>query len=203
LFLFKSFSLTMAATWLMRIATSGPLESRIWNATVFTLYFALAGALAMQAKNIIYGKDPESMAKPDFWARAFLQGNGLGIYGDLINSAFSRSGRSPVADFGGPVVGVAEDVTRLTSGQLRRLYSGQDSTFGGELVRTLKRYTPGTYYTKLAVDRLMFDQLQTLVDRDYRGSFRRMEQHLKRENGQQFWWRPGETAPSRPPAIGA
>lgn len=203
LFLFKSFSLTMAATHVMRIATQGPIESRIWNATVFAIYGSIAGALAMQAKNIIYGKDPQDMRKATFWAQAFLQGGGVGIYGDLINSAFSRSGRSPIADFGGPVVGVGEDLARLTSGQLRRVYEGKDATFGGELVRTLKRYTPGTYYTKLAVDRLMWDQLQTMVDRDYRGSFRRMEDRLKQDTGQRFWWRPGEVEPGRAPNLGA
>lgn len=202
LFLFKSFSLTMAATHVMRIATNGPIESRIWNASVFTLYSAIAGSLAMQAKNIIYGKDPESMTNPTFWAKAFLQGGGVGIYGDLVNSAFSRSGRSPVADFGGPVVGAVEDLTRLTSGQLRKAYEGKDSTLGGEVVRTLKRYTPGTFYTKLAVDRLMFDQLQTMIDKDYRGSFRRIEDRMKRDNKQEFWFRPGETVPQRGPNFG-
>lgn len=203
LFLFKSFSLTMAATHMMRIATHGPIESRVWHAAVWALYSSIAGALAMQAKNIVFGKDPQSMASPTFWAQAFLQGGGVGIYGDLINSAFSRSGRSPIADFGGPVVGVGEDLARLSSGQLRKLYSGQDTTFGGELVRTLKRYTPGTYYTKLAVDRLMWDQLQTMIDREYRSSFRRTEDSLKRDTGQHFWFRPGATSPERGPDLGA
>jgi hypothetical protein len=58
-------------------------------------------------------------------------------------------------------------------------------------VRVGKRYTPGTFYTKLAVDRLLWDNLQQLVDPDYRGSFRRMEETLRKDTGQQFWWRPG------------
>lgn len=203
MFLFKSFSLTMATTHVMRIATQGPLESRIWNGVAFSVLSALAGAASIQAKNIVYGKDPQKMSTASFWAQSIVQGGGLGIYGDLINSSFSRSGRSPIADLAGPVAGVAEDVARLSSGELRKLYEGHSTTFGAEAVKTLRRYTPGTFYTKLAIDRLMFDQIQMLADPDYRQSFSRMEQRLKSDTGQQFWFRPGKTQPTRAPDLGA
>jgi hypothetical protein len=201
LFLFKSFSMTMAATHVMRLATQGPIEKRIWNATAFALFSSIAGAAAMQAKNIVYGKDPENMGTASFWAKSFIQGGGLGIYGDLLNSSFSRSGRSPLADLSGPIGGMAEDVARLTSSQVRKLYEGAETTLGAEAVKTLRRYTPGTFYTKLAVDRLIFDQIQMLADPDYRGSFRRMEQRLRNDTGQQFWFRPGRALPERAPAL--
>lgn len=73
----------------------------------------------------------------------------------------------------GPIGGVAEDVARLTFGQVRKSFEGNDMTLGAEIARVGKRYTPGTFYTRLAVDRLLWDQLQTLADSDYRGSFRR------------------------------
>lgn len=202
LFLFKSFSLSMAATHLMRIATQGPIEAKVWNGSAFLVMHLIAGAAAMQAKNVLYGKDPESMGTGSFWGKALLQGGGLGIYGDLINSSMSRSGRSPLADLAGPVAGVAEDAARLTSGQIRKLYAGDDTTLGAEAVKTFKRYTPKTFYTRLAVDRIVYDQLQTLADPEYRTSFRRMEQRLKSDTGQEFWFRPGR-APERGPDLGA
>lgn len=198
LFLFKSFSMTMAATHLMRLATQGPIESRIWNATAFMLWHAVAGAAAMQAKNLVYGKDPESMDTGKFWAKAMAQGGGLGVYGDLINSSMSRSGRSPIADIAGPVAGVAEDIARLSSAQVRKLYEGDDTNFGASAVGALKRYTPGTFYTRTAVDRLMWDQIQQMVDPDYRESFRRAQQTLRRDTGQKFWWAPGSLEPRAP-----
>ena len=42
-----------------------------------------------------------------------------------------------------------------------------------------------------------------MVDPDYRGSFRRMEQRLQREQGQEYWWQPGQNAPARGPDPGA
>ena len=46
-----------------------------------------------------------------------------------------------------------------------------------------------------------YDQIQTLVDPDYRGSFRGMEQRVKKETGQEFWFRPGSTSPARAPNL--
>lgn len=201
LFLFKSFSLTMAATHVMRIATQETWGELARLALPFVMFHVVGGAAAIASKNIIYGKDPEAMDTPKFWARAFAQGGGLGIYGDMLNSAFTRTGRSPIAEFGGPIFGAIEDVQRLTFGQARKLAEGSDTTVGAELTRVGRRYTPGTWFTKLAVDRLLWDQIQTMVDPDYRGSFRRMEQRLKDDTGQEFWFRPGETAPGRAPGI--
>jgi hypothetical protein len=197
LFLFKSFSMTMAATHVMRLATQGPIEKRIWNATLFALLSSVAGAAAMQTKAVLYGKTPEDMNSASFWAKAFLQGGGVGIYGDLVNSSFSRSGRSPLADLAGPIGGMAEDAARLSSGQVRKLYEGGDTTFGAEAVKALRRYTPGVFYSKLAVDRLIFDQIQMLVDPNYRQSFKRMERRMKQDTGQDFWWSPSKLAPGQ------
>jgi hypothetical protein len=203
LFLFKSFSLSMATTHLMRVATQGPIESRLYQGAAFTVLSLVAGALTMQAKNVVFGKDPEAMNKIDFWAKAAIQGGGLGVYGDLVNSAFTRTGRHPLVELAGPVAQVGEDVSRLTSKQIRRMYEGEDTTLGAEAVRTVRRMTPNTFYTRLAVDRLIYDQLQTRVDADYRKSFRRMEQRLKQDTGQRYWFGPGRTTPERAPDLGA
>lgn len=201
LFLFKSFSMTMTATHMMRIFTADTWGEMAKLGTPFAVLGLVAGAASMQAKNILYGKDPQSMGDAKFWAQAAIQGVGLGIYGDMLNSAFTRTGRSPVAEFGGPVAGAAEDLTRLTFGQVRKGYEGKDTTVGAELTRIGRRYTPGTFYTKLAVDRLIWDQLQTLADPDYRGAFKRTEKRLADDTGQQFWFRPGQTAPERGPSF--
>ena len=202
LFLFKSFSMTMAATHLMRIVSQDSAAGMAKLAVPFVMMPLVAGAAAMQAKNIVFGKDPQDMGTPKFWLQALAQGGGLGIYGDMLNSASVRTGRSPLAEFGGPVAGMAEDAARLSFGQARKSFEGNDTTFGAELTRVGRRYTPGTFYTKLAVDRLLWDQLQILADPDYRGSFKRMEQRLRQDTGQQFWWRPGR-APQRGPEISA
>ena len=204
--MFKSFTITMAATHMMRIASQESFGEMAKLGLPFILMHVAAGAAAIQAKNVLYGKDPANMRpmdNPTFWVQSLAQGGGLGVYGDMLNSAFTKSGRSPIAELGGPIGGIAEDVLKLTSGQMRKAYEGQDTSIGAEMTRIGRRYTPGTWYTKLAVDRLLWDNLQQMVDPDYRGSFRRMEQRLQREQGQEYWWQPGQNAPARGPDPGA
>jgi hypothetical protein len=201
--MFKSFTISMAATHMMRIFSQESWGEMAKVGLPFMLTHFMVGAAAMQAKNLFYGKDPQAMDTPKFWVSAMAQGGGLGVYGDVLNSTFTKSGRSWQAEVAGPIGGIVEDVTKLSSSQIRKLYEGKDSNFATELTRVGRRYTPGTFYTKLAVDRLLWDNLQQLADPDYRGSFRRMEHKLKEETGQQFWWSPGESAPERAPNLGA
>jgi hypothetical protein len=201
LFMFKSFSMTMLSTHIMRMATME--EGRAARAAWFAVFTTLAGAATLQTKNIIYGRDPESMGTASFWAKAGLTGGGLAIFGDLTQSAFSKTGRSPLADLAGPVVGLAEDVGRLTSGQIRKWYEGDDTTFAAEGVRFARRWTPNVFYTRLAQERMVFDRIQMLADPDYRASWRRQEQRMKDDAGQQFWFRPGQTVPTRGPNLRA
>jgi hypothetical protein len=201
--MFKSFTISMAATHMMRIFSQESWGEMAKVGLPFMLTHFMVGAAAIQAKNLFYGKDPQAMDTPKFWVSAMAQGGGLGVYGDVVNSAFTKSGRSWQAEVAGPIGGIIEDVTKLSSSQLRKAYEGKDTNFATELTRVGRRYTPGTFYTKLAVDRLLWDNLQQLADPDYRGSFRRMEHKLKEETGQQFWWSPGDNTPARGPNLGA
>jgi hypothetical protein len=69
---------------------------------------------------------------------------------------------------------MAEDAARLSSGQVRKLYEGGETTLGAEVVKTLRRYTPDTFYTKGATDRLIYDQIQMLVEP---GQSRKLQAH--------------------------
>lgn len=61
----------------------------------------------------------------------------------------------------------------------------------------LPQVVPGasTIYARLALRRMVFDQIQILGDPEYRESFRRQEQRAARDYGQSFWWRPGHALP--------
>jgi hypothetical protein len=201
-FQFKSFSMTMATTHLMRAFTG---EYAVGRSIQFLLLSFVGGAAAIQAKQMLSGKDPRDMTDVKFWAASLIQGGGLGIYGDLLQSAGSRTGRSPLADVGGPLIGFGEDLAKLTP-NIRKYYEGEDvSSAAGQAFRMVKHTTPfsNLWYTRLATDRLIWDQLQQLVDPNYRKSFRRMEQKAREDYNQRFYWRPGETEPERAPNLGA
>lgn len=202
---FKSFSMTMATTHLMRLATQGTLGERALRTVNFLLLHFAAGAAAMQAKAMLQGRDPRDMSTPTFWGAALLQGGGLGIYGDLLSATENRAGKGFIATAAGPVLGLTDDAVKLVSGTARRMAEGKDTTFASQAFRTAKRMTPGStlWYSRLATDRLIWDQLQTMLDPDYRQSFRRMEQRARDDYNQRFWWRPGQMEPERGPDLGA
>ncbi len=59
----------------------------------------------------------------------------------------------------------------------------------------------GGTYGRLAMERLIFDELEAAIDPNAAKSFRRIEQGARRDYGQRFWWRPGTTLPRRGPLF--
>jgi hypothetical protein len=65
----------------------------------------------------------------------------------------------------------------------------------------MSKWTPNTWYTRTIMDRYVHDEIQSLVDPDYRAAFRRQEKRLQQNTGQKFWWKPGTMAPQRAPQL--
>jgi hypothetical protein len=102
---------------------------------------------------------------------------------------------------GGPVAGFADDTVRLVGGNVAGAAEGDRPNFGRALARYIRNYTPGStlWYARLGADRLLWDNLQRMLDRNPDAAFRRLEQRARKDYGQGFWWRPGATAPRRAP----
>jgi hypothetical protein len=207
LFQFKQFAIERMTTHLMRILIDGPVENRIARGLAFSALSMAAGAVSLQTAALVAGKDPLDMSHPKFWGEAFVKGGAGGIYGDVLAAAMrgDRGGPDILGQLAGPLPGLAADLAKTVTSPARARFddSGQQSrkSFGQELLSTAQRYQPNTFYTKLAVDRMFWNKLQTLVDPDYHGSFRRAEDRA-RKDGTGFWWGPGEAAPTRGPNLG-
>lgn len=199
---YKQFGLERMTTHLMRILYDGTAGARLNRAFAFLSLSILAGAVSNQAEKVVAGRNPEAMDNPGFWTRALAAGGAGGIYGDIINEALQgdRGVSDLVAQMAGPLPGLAGDVLKTGVAPLRREFFDENgkrvaSGPATEAFNAAKRWTPNTWYTKLAVDRLFWEQLQQLFDPHYRESFQRSEQAATRRGGQGFWWNPGETTP--------
>lgn len=157
----------------------------------------LFGALALQLKQTAAGREPRDPTDADFWGAALLQGGGLGIYGDFLFSNINRYGGGFSTTLAGPVVQRANDIWNLTAGNAVQLASGEKTHFGRELVKFLRGNTPGSniWYMRLAWERLLFDQMQHVVDPEANKAFKRQQQFWKREFDQEYWWKPGQAMP--------
>lgn len=199
--LFKSFSVTMLTKIYPRIMRA---QGKEWNgpAGIFTEFIILntiAGGLALQLKTVVSGQEPKDMKDPKFWLAAFLQGGGIGIFGDFLFKSTNRFGQSIFSTVAGPVWGSASDAIVATKGNVDKAVAGEETRFIEQSAQWLHKNTPliGTWYAKLALDHLIFLRLQEAANPGYR---QRMEERVERDGGH-WWYPPTEDLPSNPPNL--
>lgn len=201
---YKQFALERMTTHLMRILVDGPMENRIARGSAFTLLSLAAGAVSLQAAAVLAGKDPLDMTRPQFWLGAFAKGGGGGIYADMLAAAMSgRDAASVLGQAAGPVPGMVMDAAQAVIGPAKQEIDPTGRRTPEQMASTnafqaMKRWTPSTWYTKLAVDRLIWDKMQVLADPNFRQSFVRLQKNAQKQ-GSGFWWAPGQSAPTRGP----
>ena len=196
--LFKTFPVTILQTHLFgRLFGDAQMSvmDRMGYAAKLFVGTTIMGALAVQLKDMAKGRDPRPMGSASFLGAAILQGGGAGILGDFLFADHNRFGGGLSATVAGPVVGLADQAVRLTAGNIQELITeGEAKGMGTELVRFARSLTPGQnlWYTRLAFERAVFDNLQKAVDPDYNQRFRRIERRAEKDYGAGFFVPPGE-----------
>ena len=94
-----------------------------------------------------------------------------------------------------------EDFYKLSFGNLQELATDKNTNAGRELSKIIQANTPGrsAWFGKLAFERLIFDQLDYLLDPNADEALRRVEQYARERSGNDYFWRPGSIAPDRFP----
>lgn len=155
------------------------------------------GAMAIQLRQIVNGKEPRDMDSGAFWISAFLQGGGAGLFGDFLFQDYNRFGQSIGGTLAGPVVGTAQSL--LKAGDLYGLAEGgwDAREFGADVFKIGTREIPGInlWYSRLVVERMMLDQVERMIDPKYDSRMRRLEKKMQKDYGQKYWWRPGDALP--------
>lgn len=197
--MFKSFGLTVMMNHTIpaarRFATSGNPTELMGGILLTT---TLMGAMAIQTRDAVYGKTPRDMSDPKFWGAAMMQGGGFGIFGDFLFSDYSRFQNSLAITLAGPQVGFVSDLARVFKGNFdKALDDDQESKFFSDLYQFGKRNIPAVklWYTRLLMERLFLDQLERTIDPLFDTRMQRIENKMKKEKGQEFWWKPGDAVP--------
>lgn len=198
-FFAKSFPITVMINHLlpsMREAAQG----RGGRLAALAVGSAVFGAAALQARQIISGKDPQDASDPGFWVASMLQGGGLGLFGDFIFTDYNRFGTSIGGTLAGPVVGSLEEVHKAFT---KDANLGDTNKMLADLWDTASREIPviRLWYTRLLVERYFLDQVEKAVDPSYDKRMRRIEKRMRDQKGQEFWWTPGKGSPERGPDL--
>jgi hypothetical protein len=209
--MFKTFTVSLMHRHGGRMMDQRGIGGKAGYFLTLMIPMTLMGALAVQLKEIAKGRDPAPMdprSNPAFWGHAFVMGGGSGIVGDLAGlSAEQRYGgweeyaSGPlIADIGrtsGALVGLGKNAAADMGYDVRRNPKAAQNLFAAA-----RQNVPGQnlFYIRLAIDRLLADQIQSHIDPNYTQSWRTMER-TSHKAGQEYWWAPGETAPERAPDM--
>lgn len=204
--LFKSFPVAMITRHMTRAVE---ISKEVGGGSAFAYGASLIvgltamGALSLQAKDIVNGKDARDMTDAKFWAAAFLQGGGAGIFGDLMYTGMggdNRGGAPNWVNLAGPVIGTGLDAANATLGNAGKWIRGEDTKFGADMIRIGRQNLPvvGLWYTKGVLDHMIFHDMLEWASPGY---LSRMRQTARRDWGQDYWWEPGENVPARAPAL--
>lgn len=201
-FLFKSFPVAMINRHLRRMIEMQRETGQGYGyGAALMVGLTAFGALSLQAKDLVAGKDPRPMDTGKFWAAAFVQGGGLGIYTDLLYTGMggqNRGGAPNWASIAGPVFGTAFDLADVTLGNFGQELQGKDSKAGAELLRFSRSNLPlvNLWYARGAIDHAFFHEAQEALSPGY---LARMRQRARKDWDTQFWWEPGGGLPQRAP----
>lgn len=168
----------------------------------------LAGAMIMQVREMLAGKDPRPMLpekgydKFKFWGAAFLQGGALGIYGDFLSSVNqSRYGTGPLEVMAGPTIGplLSLGLVQPMNAAAKTL-DGKETHLAAQTIAQLKGFIPGNnlWYSKAATEHLVWQRVMEAMSPGYLAKIR---ERTMKDYGQDWWWRPGEAAPERAPNL--
>jgi hypothetical protein len=196
---FKSFPVT----FLMRHGTRA-LRDGALSPTPYTYMIPLAlgmsamGALSLQLGEIANGNNPLPMwddDEPDvalsFMTKAMMKGGGMTLLGDIVAAGADTSGRDGRDFLLGPMGGDMVKLAQLTSGTANQILNGKDVTSKtNQMYMLAKSKIPGQnlWYTKTAMNRLMFDDIQNMIAPDYQQKYKRKMQ----KQGRSQWWESGE-----------
>jgi hypothetical protein len=213
---FKSFPIALISRhWSRMLTDSRGLDGAPMLANRAMYGFALMtsltalGAIVTQTKQALQGKDPIDMTGDHagrFWSKAFAQGGGLGIMGDLLlidpSSSFGDSATTLVKNLAGPTVGTfAEVVAKDVLENAWQAAEGKDTHAAAEVARTVTGLTPGVglWWIKPFFEHGVTHAFSENMSPGY---LARMKSRAKKDWGNEYWWKPGEALPDRAPDIG-
>lgn len=210
---FKSFPIAMISRHWRRMLETPNIEGRPMAANPLVYGAALGvsltalGAIALQAKQIVSGRDPIDMVgdhAAKFWLQAFVQGGGASILGDMLLKDTTDNGTdfaTATAKTGlGPGIGTALDALAVIKNNVDKHLKGQKTHAGADLVRVLRSNLPfvNLWYAKAAIDHMGMHAIQENLSPGY---LAKMQQKSKKDWGADFWWKPGTGLPDRAPAM--
>ncbi|MFA3594115.1 hypothetical protein KWE47_13450 [Acinetobacter baumannii] len=191
---FKSFSAAFLMRHGSRTMAQEGLKGKAAYAIPLFVMTTLLGGLVVQLKELLNGNDPQTIYDSNdpkkatsFFMRSLVAGGGLPVLGDILVAGTDTSGRDANSFVSGPLGSDFTTLLGLTVGNLTQYNEGKDTNFGNEAFKFVKGKVPAQnlWYTKAAINRMVFDEIQDTIAPGYREkALRKAERQQDRER---FW----------------
>lgn len=203
-FMYKTFGMSVLYNQIRRTMSFEGPWSRVAYGSAMMAMVTMMGAISLQMKELVKGRDPRPMDTPEFLGAAILQGGGFGIFGDFLSSESNRFGGGIEGTLAGPMFGAAGDLISLGITGTKAAFGNEEARFGRELTGFLRYNTPvtGIWYWSSAFQRGLFDNLQRMLDPEAERAWRDAEKRRVRDYRNPAWWGPGQALPRRAPNLG-
>lgn len=207
--MYKNFPISFQMIYGRLGMTSPSVKGRLGFYAGLGAAMTTVGALGVQMRELVSGRDPLPMDTPQFYGKAFLAGGAMSIWGDFLFGGVNRTGSTPAETAAGPLLGALGDTTQLALGDTFQWANSigsldgkdHDSKTPAKAVEYLKRYTPGSniWWARLALQREVWDRLSEIADPKAYARERRTQQFQQQTYGNDYWWKPGDRTPDRLP----
>lgn len=191
---FKSFSAAFLMRQGSRMVSQEGLKGKAAYGVPLFVTMTLLGGLVVQLRELLNGNDPQTIYDSNdpkkagsFFMRSIVAGGGLPVLGDILVAGTDTSGRDANSFLIGPMGSDFSSLLSLTVGNLTQYNEGKDTNFGNEAFQFVKRKIPAQnlWYTKAAINRMVFDEMQDAIAPGYREkALRKAERQQDRER---FW----------------
>lgn len=191
---FKSFSASFLMRQGSRAMAQEGLKGKAAYAIPLMVSMTLLGGMVVQLREILNGNDPQTIYDSNdpkkatsFFMRSLVAGGGLPVLGDILVAGTDTSGRDANSFVSGPLGSDFTALLGLTVGNLTQYNEGKDTNFGNEAFKFVKGKIPAQnlWYTKAAINRMFFDEVQDTIAPGYREkALRKAERQQDRER---FW----------------
>lgn len=181
----KMYPLGMMLNQYRRAMSMPTLGGKAYYLSTMIAGTTLLGALQLQIKALIGGKNPQPMNDPYFWMASLLSGGSWGLFGDFLLDPSNNGDRSVGSRIAGPAIETLNDIGQAASEAL----SGHWRHMGQYGIGLAKNLIPGMniWYLRAVLNRFIFNNLQEMVNPGYAG---RQEQQAAKA-GQSYWLHPG------------
>lgn len=204
LMLFKSFPISYMRRHLERVSdltrTRGKASATLYAATVM-VSTTLFGALVIQLRELLAGRDPQDMSSLSFWIQAVEVGGGAGFLTDFMVSGLNGEnsyGSPNFLKFFGPLAGSTLDAFDVGKAYWNEGVYDKESKANAKALRFARNHAPfiNAWYLKGVIDRAIYNDLMEAASPGYLARIQRRE---LRNKGTGFWWKQQELLPDRAP----